>query len=366
MTRDARPSRRALPERSRGRESPGHRHASSTQTLIVEAAAGTGKTTELVGRIVALIEHQRATIGQIVAVTFSEKAAGELKLRLREELERARARTAPGSGAGQRLDAAVHDFEEAHVTTIHGFCAELLRERPVEARVDPAFTVLTETPGRCGCSKRRSPPGCTSSWAMRRKACAARCGGPSSGGSTTTPRTGRSSGCGWRRAACASGATTRRRGAGRRTIARRSIKRLIGKLKAFADLIAKPIKRDDRLSTSAGRRRHDQPGDRAPEAAGRRHGARGDLGRVGSRARGPGRPPRLRAAEEGHRRGVCHWRDPRAGAGRARGAAAGPARVSRRGRRRPRRPAARRDGATACAATRRASRRPARSTSSTC
>ena len=45
------------------------------QTLIVEAAAGTGKTTELVGRIVALIEHQRATIDQIVAVTFSEKAA---------------------------------------------------------------------------------------------------------------------------------------------------------------------------------------------------------------------------------------------------------------------------------------------------
>ncbi|HYE85964.1 MAG TPA: UvrD-helicase domain-containing protein, partial [Vicinamibacterales bacterium] len=52
------------------------------ETLIVEAAAGTGKTTELVGRIVALIEHERATIGQIVAVTFSEKAAGELKLRL--------------------------------------------------------------------------------------------------------------------------------------------------------------------------------------------------------------------------------------------------------------------------------------------
>ena len=115
------------------------------QTLIVEAAAGTGKTTELVGRIVALIEHRRATIGQIVAVTFSEKAAGELKLRLREELERARARTSPASEAGQRLDAAVHDFEESHVTTIHGFCAELLRERPVEARVDPAFTVLTDT-----------------------------------------------------------------------------------------------------------------------------------------------------------------------------------------------------------------------------
>ncbi len=115
------------------------------KTLIVEAAAGTGKTTELVKRIVVLIEHQRATIGQIVAVTFSEKAAGELKLRLREELERAREGTAPGSEASRLLDDAVHDFEEAHVSTIHGFCAELLRERPVEARVDPAFVVLTDS-----------------------------------------------------------------------------------------------------------------------------------------------------------------------------------------------------------------------------
>ena len=81
-----------------------------------------------------------------MAVTFSEKAAGELKLRLREELERAR--RAPDARIGRPaalLDDAVHDFEEAHVSTIHGFCAELLRERPVEARVDPAFVVLTDT-----------------------------------------------------------------------------------------------------------------------------------------------------------------------------------------------------------------------------
>jgi ATP-dependent helicase/nuclease subunit A len=114
-------------------------------TLIVEAAAGTGKTTELVGRIVALIENRRASIGEIVAVTFSEKAAGELKLRLREELERARAKAAPQSESSRLLDAAVHDFEEAHISTIHTFCADLLRERPVEARVDPAFAVLTDT-----------------------------------------------------------------------------------------------------------------------------------------------------------------------------------------------------------------------------
>ena len=115
------------------------------KTLIVEAAAGTGKTTELVGRIVALIAQRRAAIGQIVAVTFSEKAAGELKLRLREELERARSKAGADAAASGLLDAAVHDFEEAHISTIHTFCADLLRERPVEARVDPAFAVLTDT-----------------------------------------------------------------------------------------------------------------------------------------------------------------------------------------------------------------------------
>ena len=112
------------------------------QTLVVEAAAGTGKTTELVTRIVRLVTTGRATIDQVVAVTFSEKAAGELKLRLREELERARGVADPFEGA--RLERAVQRFEEAHVSTIHGFCADLLRERPVEARIDPSFAVLTE------------------------------------------------------------------------------------------------------------------------------------------------------------------------------------------------------------------------------
>ncbi len=115
------------------------------KTMIVEAAAGTGKTTELVGRIVALIKNKRARIGEIVAVTFSEKAAGELKLRLRAELELARTRHAATTPEAALLAQAVYDFEEAQVSTIHGFCAELLRERPVEARVDPAFAVLTET-----------------------------------------------------------------------------------------------------------------------------------------------------------------------------------------------------------------------------
>ena len=88
-------------------------------------------------------DRPRRQSAAIVAVTFTEKAAGELKLRLREALERARA-ALPTATSRERLDAALASLEEAHVSTIHGFCAELLRERPVEARVDPLFTVLTE------------------------------------------------------------------------------------------------------------------------------------------------------------------------------------------------------------------------------
>ncbi len=122
-------------------------------TIIVEAAAGTGKTTELVRRIISIIETGRAEISRIVAVTFTEKAAGELKLRLREALEEARRKAAAPVAQGfspanpdrlARLDDALGHLEEAQISTIHGFCADLLRERPVEARVDPLFTVLTE------------------------------------------------------------------------------------------------------------------------------------------------------------------------------------------------------------------------------
>src|SRR5438094_8054810 len=111
-------------------------------TLVVEAAAGTGKTTELVNRILRVLATGRAKMIEIVAVTFTEKAAGELKLRLREALEHARA-TADGDER-PRLELALATLEEARVNTIHGFCAELLRERPVEAAVDPLFAVLTE------------------------------------------------------------------------------------------------------------------------------------------------------------------------------------------------------------------------------
>ncbi len=112
-------------------------------SLIVEAAAGTGKTTELVARMIRVLAEGRAKMNQLAAVTFTEKAAGELKLRLRSELERTRARTEDDN---QRLNLgeALAHLEEAQLNTIHGFCLDLLRERPVEAGVDPGFQPMDE------------------------------------------------------------------------------------------------------------------------------------------------------------------------------------------------------------------------------
>src|SRR5580704_19630510 len=107
------------------------------ESLIVEASAGTGKTPELVHRSVAVPESGRAKIDRIVAVTFTHKAAGELKLRLREGLDLARHRS-------PRLEDALARLEEASIGTIHSFCAQILRERPVEACVDPAFEELSD------------------------------------------------------------------------------------------------------------------------------------------------------------------------------------------------------------------------------
>ena len=113
-------------------------------TLVVEAAAGTGKTTALVSRIVAVIASGRGTLARIAAVTFTEKAAGELKLRLRAEIERARNDPALEGESRERLSGALRELEQASIGTIHSFCADLLRERPVQARVDPMFEVAAE------------------------------------------------------------------------------------------------------------------------------------------------------------------------------------------------------------------------------
>src|SRR5678810_1199544 len=88
------------------------------ESLIVEAAAGTGKTTELVRRIVNTLKTGRTRVDRIVAVTFTRKAAGELRLRLRIELDTARTASDDPSEI-LHLEDALARLEEARIGTIH-------------------------------------------------------------------------------------------------------------------------------------------------------------------------------------------------------------------------------------------------------
>jgi len=111
-------------------------------SYAVEAGAGTGKTAVLTGRIVEAVRTGYARLPQIVAITFTERAASELKVRLRTALEDA---LADSSGEeAERLAEALHALDAAHASTIHAFAAEILRERPVEAGVDPGFEIADE------------------------------------------------------------------------------------------------------------------------------------------------------------------------------------------------------------------------------
>ncbi len=108
-------------------------------TYLVEAGAGTGKTTVLVDRLVALVASG-VRLDRVVAITFTEKAAGELRLRLRAGLEKA-INNAQDEEQRSCMRGALACLDRAHVATIHGFCSSLLRERPVEAGIDPGFAV---------------------------------------------------------------------------------------------------------------------------------------------------------------------------------------------------------------------------------
>ncbi|MCC7366179.1 MAG: UvrD-helicase domain-containing protein [Dehalococcoidia bacterium] len=113
------------------------------ETLFVEAGAGTGKTTSLVGRIVQLVATGRAGLKQIAAITFTEAAAAELRDRIREELERG---AAPGSAfdaAGQqRCAEALRQVDAAAIQTLHGFAQRLLLAAPLEAGLPPRIDIM--------------------------------------------------------------------------------------------------------------------------------------------------------------------------------------------------------------------------------
>lgn len=114
-----------------------------SSNFLVEASAGSGKTSCLVKRMVSLIKNGIYSIDQIAAITFTRKAAFELKERFQQEIEI----ELQGNNSFQEnslLLQAITDFEQCYVGTIHSFCAGILRERPIEAGLDPTFKELNE------------------------------------------------------------------------------------------------------------------------------------------------------------------------------------------------------------------------------
>jgi ATP-dependent helicase/nuclease subunit A len=103
-----------------------------SEPLLLSAAAGSGKTSVLVERFVRAIREDGIAPAKILAITFTDRAAGELRERVRERL----------LSLGERE--AARDAEAASVGTFHGFCARLLRSHPLPAGLDPEFTILDE------------------------------------------------------------------------------------------------------------------------------------------------------------------------------------------------------------------------------
>jgi ATP-dependent helicase/nuclease subunit A len=110
-------------------------------TLFVEAGAGTGKTTSLVGRIVSMVTQGKTRLSQIAAITFTEAAAAELRERIREALAQASTGT---SFAAVYARQGLEDLPGAAITTLHGFARRILVEHPFAAGLPASVEVLDE------------------------------------------------------------------------------------------------------------------------------------------------------------------------------------------------------------------------------
>src|SRR4051812_30594012 len=111
--------------------------------VLVEAGAGSGKTQMLAERMAGGVAVGTYRVEEMAAVTFTRKAASELRGRFHLALEaELQTRSAPEEVA--RIQSALSNLERFFAGTIHSFCARLLRERPVESGVAPGFTELDE------------------------------------------------------------------------------------------------------------------------------------------------------------------------------------------------------------------------------
>ena len=116
------------------------------ETLFVEAGAGSGKTRALVDRVVALVTSGTVRLAEIAAITFTEKAAAELRDRVRLALGAAheRAQRAGDPEVARRCATALDDLDGTAIGTLHSFARRILVEHPIEAGLPPHLDVQGE------------------------------------------------------------------------------------------------------------------------------------------------------------------------------------------------------------------------------
>src|SRR3954447_13447101 len=141
--RHTRGCRRMTDSRAIDRESRRVIREELLSNLLVEAGAGSGKTQMLAERMAAGVASGDYQIEHMAAVTFTRKAASELRGRFHLALEKSLSSCDTPEHAA-RIHAALGNLERFFAGTIHSFCARLLRERPVESGVSPGFTELDE------------------------------------------------------------------------------------------------------------------------------------------------------------------------------------------------------------------------------
>ena len=121
-------------------------HDALDTTLFVEAGAGSGKSTALVGRVLQLVTTGTTQLRNVAAITFTEKAAAELRDRIRQELERTaeRARLGGDDLVSGRCRDAIDQLDGAAIGTLHAFAQRVLAENPIEVQLPPRVEILDE------------------------------------------------------------------------------------------------------------------------------------------------------------------------------------------------------------------------------
>ena len=120
------------------------------RNVLVDAGAGTGKTTLVIDRVVEMVAPTVAgatpvPLDRLAVITFTRRAAGELRYRLRQKLLEALRDAGAAEARASRLRLALGAVDTAYIGTIHSFADRLLRLRPVEAGINPSYEIAEDT-----------------------------------------------------------------------------------------------------------------------------------------------------------------------------------------------------------------------------